>query len=296
MCSCRGKMIKLVKGGDFMDRIGFIGYGSMGSMLVKGLIGSGQVRQEQIIVTRKDKSRLDEIKKTWPEINVARNAADTAKDADYIFICVKPLEYLDILKEIKPFIRPDHHIVLIAGAVAVEDIQKMADCKITKVIPTVLSEVREGITLVCHNGRVTEEDSAHIGALLGSIGRIWRIDEKDFGFATELTSCGPGLIAAVFQELVEAGLRHTDRFGRDEITEMVLQTMYGTSRLILEKKMDFRDVITRVATRGGITEEGVKVIEKGLPQVFDEMLDQCMRKREAVNGKILYQFRDIQER
>ena len=56
-----------------MDRIGFIGYGSMGSMLVKGLIGSGQVRQEQIIVTRKDKSRLDEIKKTWPEINVARN-------------------------------------------------------------------------------------------------------------------------------------------------------------------------------------------------------------------------------
>jgi pyrroline-5-carboxylate reductase len=95
---------------------------------------------------------------------------------------------------------------------------------------------------------------------------------------------------------VEAGLRHTDRFGRDEITEMVLQTMYGTSRLILEKKMDFRDVITRVATRGGITEEGVKVIEKGLPQVFDEMLDQCMRKREAVNGKILYQFRDIQER
>jgi pyrroline-5-carboxylate reductase len=37
---------------------GFIGYGSMGSMFIKGFIESGMLSQEQIIVTRKDKSKL----------------------------------------------------------------------------------------------------------------------------------------------------------------------------------------------------------------------------------------------
>ncbi len=270
-----------------MNKIGFIGYGSMGSMLVKGFIESGHVRQEQIIVTRKGKGRLDEIKKTWPEISIAQDAADVAKNADCIFICVKPLEYMNVLREIKPFIDSHHHIISIAGTVTIENIEKMVDCKITKIMPTIVSEVKEGIILICHNSKVTEKASSNIESLIGNIGRIRQIDEKDFGFASEFTSCGPGLIAAVFRELVEAGLRHSGSFRKEELAEMVLQTMYGTSRLMLEKKMDFQDVISRVATKGGITEEGVKVIEKYLPQVFDEMLDQCMKKRKAVNEKVL---------
>jgi pyrroline-5-carboxylate reductase len=55
-----------------MNNLGFIGFGSMGSMLIKGFIKSGQVRQEQIIVTRKDKGRLDEIKNTWPKISITQ--------------------------------------------------------------------------------------------------------------------------------------------------------------------------------------------------------------------------------
>ena len=54
--------------------------------------------------------------------------------------------------------------------------------------------------------------------------------------------------------------------------------------------MNFGDVISRVATKGGITEEGVKVIEKSLPQVFDEMLDQTMNKRKVVSEKVYKEF------
>ncbi|MGI6668152.1 MAG: pyrroline-5-carboxylate reductase dimerization domain-containing protein [Acetivibrionales bacterium] len=139
----------------------------------------------------------------------------------------------------------------------------------------------------------TEEASGCIESLLGNIGRVWRIDERDFDFASTFTSCGPGLFAAIFQELVETGLRYTNSFGKEEITEMILQTLHGTSRLMLEKKLGFRDVILRVATKGGITEEGVKVIGKGLPRVFDEMLGQCMNKRKAISEKVSYEFRDI---
>jgi pyrroline-5-carboxylate reductase len=71
---------------------------------------------------------------------------------------------------------------------------------------------------------------------------------------------------------------------------MVLQTLYGTLRLMLEKKMGFEQVISRVATKGGITEEGVKVINNHMPSVFDELFDETLNKRNRVEEKINLQF------
>ncbi len=79
-----------------MKLIGFVGFGSMGGMLVKGFIKSGHVDREQIVVTRKDTSRLDEIRDAWPGISIAQNAAEVARKAKHIFICVKPLEFRNI--------------------------------------------------------------------------------------------------------------------------------------------------------------------------------------------------------
>ena len=46
--------------------------------------------------------------------------------------------------------------------------------------------------------------------------------------------------------------------------------------------MGFDEAIARVATPGGITEEGVKVFRDRLPQVFGEMFEKTLEKRQAV--------------
>jgi pyrroline-5-carboxylate reductase len=273
-----------------MIKIGFIGYGSMGRMLVKGLIQSGRVAQEQIFVTRKDKSRLEEIKKDWPDIHTAADVSDIVKNADYLFLCVKPLEFKKLLEEIGPMLRRDKNIISIAGSVMISDLEAITDCGITKIMPTVISEVNQGITLVCHNGRVSREAAGFIKSLIGSFSEVRIVQEKKFGFLSELTSCGPGLIAAIFKEYMAAGLRHTDSFRKEEIEEMLLKTMRGTAVLMLEENLSFDDVIGKVATKGGITEEGVKILQSGLPRALDEMFDQTLKKRMTVTEKVLAQF------
>lgn len=275
-----------------MKKIGFIGYGSMGSMLVRGLIESG-VNQDQIIVTRNNKERLHEIKEAWPDINTAEDAVEVTKKADMIFLCVKPMEFKDILLKIKSVITSEKHVISISAAINIEDIEKFLRCKITKILPTVTSEVKEGITLICHNFFVTDSDKAEIEALLQSFTHLSRIKEENFGLASEFTSCGPGLYAAILQEFVQAGLRYSGSLPKKEAARLILQTMYGTAKLMIEKDMDFSDVITRVATKGGITEEGVKVIQAGLPEVFDEIFIKSMEKRRLVDEKIANQFKDI---
>jgi pyrroline-5-carboxylate reductase len=273
-----------------MKRFGFIGYGSMAKMLVSGLIKYGNIDPEQIIVTRKDKNRLKEIRTDWEQLCIAKEISEVIRESEYIFICVKPMEYIDVLKEMKTWLQPDQHIISIAGSVMIEDMERMINCKISKLLPTVVNEVQGGITLICHNSKVSEADRRQLEDILGCISKLRHIKEEDFGFASEFTSCGPGLYAAIFQEFVEAGLRHGTSFTREGINDLVLHTLIGTSKLMLEEKMDFAEVMNRVQTKGGITEVGVRIIREELPQVFDEAFDGMLGKRKLIYEKLHKEF------
>lgn len=276
-----------------MKKIGFIGYGSMGKMLAEKLVECGALTPEQITVTRRDVTRLEEAKSTLPGIQTTESITELTNTCKCIFICVKPVEFKEVLEQMKPHMSHEKHIISIAGTVSIQNIESMIKCKITKMIPTLLTEVNKGITLVCHNGLVTADDAAFVEELIQKIGKIRTIPEAVFPIATELTSCAPGFFAALFQEYIEAGHRHGAGMSREDIAELTLQTLQGTLVLMSEKKMDFEQVITRVATKGGITEEGVKVIKKHLPAVFDELFDETLQKRARVAEKINTDFENI---
>lgn len=274
-----------------MDKIGFIGYGSMGRMLVKCLINSGGIRQDSIVITRKNKEKLSEITKDWPDINVALDPVQITKSCHFIFLCMKPAEFYEVLTEMKPYITPEQHIISITSAILISDMERMLSCKITKILPTIVSEAGEGITLVCHNSLVIDTDVVFLEQLLGSFSSISRIPEAAFGFASQLTSSGPGFYAAMLQEFVEAGIKYTDSLSEEEMIPLVAQTVYGTAKLMMEHSMNFKEVISRVAVKGGITEDGVKIMKNSLSEIFEEVFEKTMNKRKIVDEKLHNQFK-----
>ena len=60
---------------------------------------------------------------------------------------------------------------------------------------------------------------------------------------------------------------------------MVLNTICATGELMLEKNMSFSEVVARVATKGGITEEGTKVIYDMFPEAANRMFEKTLEKR-----------------
>jgi pyrroline-5-carboxylate reductase len=54
----------------------------------------------------------------------------------------------------------------------------------------------------------------------------------------------------------------------------------------MRKEMSFQELVDRVATRGGITEEGVKIIRQQAPMVFDKVLEVTLAKHEYLKGLI----------
>lgn len=273
-----------------MYKAGFIGYGSMGAMLADGFISAGGLTQRDVILSNRTRGKLEAAREKWPEVALAHSNADVARQARHVFLCVKPADMKDVLDEILPAISIHTHIISTAGAVALESIQSVTGGAVSKVMPTVTSEACAGVSLVCHNSAVRQEDIEFLEGLLGLLGRVKALPEEDFGMAAELTSCMPGFIASIFKELMEAAMRRPEALERAVTQELLLETLLGTARLLSERGMGFDETVRRVATPGGITREGVNVLEAGLPGLFDELLDKTLNKRrelyEHINGSI----------
>lgn len=69
-----------------------------------------------------------------------------------------------------------------------------------------------------------------------------------------------------------------------------MKTLEGTLKFIAENDLSFDEVISRVATKGGITEEGIRVLQVGLPETLDAMFDKAIKKRNFISETVNQKF------
>ena len=77
-----------------------------------------------------------------------------------------------------------------------------------------------------------------------------------------------------------------DAIPTDVVENIVQLAMIGLVRILGSERITFDDLIGRVATKGGITEEGVKVLRERLPSVFDALFTATLAKRELLKQRI----------
>ena len=191
----------------------------------------------------------------------------------------------EVLEEIKGFISENTHVVYISAALTIHNVERVFNGKITKVMPSLTSQVLEVISLICHNSAVTDREANYINSLFSSIGQVKIIDEVDFDVGADITSCSPAFMALICMQFAQAASNNS-RFSMEETEDMVIKTLYGTSKLLYEKNMDFKHLISLVATNGGITEAGIKVLEAELPEIFDKLFSTTIKKHEIIKREL----------
>lgn len=265
-------------------KVGVIGYGSMGKMLLWKFSGAG-IKKEDLYASNRTLEKLEEAK----EIALIRSNKETAGSCDIVFVCVRPADLKDVLAETEPELKSDSLLVTLNGSITFDMIEKIVSHKTAKVIPSLTAEIDRSQTIVCYNGKVTQKDKQELESLLRTFGDVIELPENEVGMGSELVSCMPGFIASIFDVICSSAQKHTE-IPRDQIVSMVLKTMSATGDLMLEKGMSFEDAVSRVATKGGITEEGTKVIYDLFPQAADMMFEKTLEKRKLTAQKAKESF------
>ncbi len=265
--------------------IGIIGYGSMGKMIFSKILESKTIDESYLYLSNRTHDKITNLSTQYPELNICTNNNDVAKNADILFICVKPLEIKTVLLEILGEIKNNCHIISLNGSVSIHQLEQIhKNRKISKIIPSVTAEINQSVTLICHNNHVTPDDKNELKKILEYFGTTIEIPETEMGMGSELTSCMPGFIGALFKVITDEAKKHTT-LNEEIIINMVIETVYGTGKLLYERKITFEQLIERVATKGGITEEGVHIIEEKMPEIMNELFEKTLEKRRITTEK-----------
>jgi len=255
-------------------------------MLVRKFTGTGRIVPADITASSRTGISARALAGTTGISAVLSNTA-AAANADILFICVKPAEVRGVLEEVRSVLKPDVLIVSIAGSVTLADLLELAGPlhRYVRVMPSIAAEQEAGITLVAWGHGVRPEDRALVLSLFNAIGTAVETEEEKFDLYADLTGCAPAFIAVMMRELAAAATR-TGTIEPALAEYFVRRTLSGTARILDDDRTGFDTLITRVATKGGITVEGVKVLEARLPAVFDEMLRATGEKRRVVAERV----------
>jgi pyrroline-5-carboxylate reductase len=259
----------------------FVGAGNMAEALVKGIVKAGTCRTEQVTVTDPLEERRRHFESTYGVKATADNAG-AAAGADVLVLAVKPQVMGEALEQIRETLPGDALVVSIAAGITAGRIEEglSPGCRVVRVMPNTPSLVGMGAAGIAGGREATDDDLALAETLLGAVGAVVRVDEKDLDAVTALSGSGP---AYVFY-LMEAMLTAAESLGQDaeRAKSLVYATVEGAARLVQETGLPPDELRRRVTSKGGTTEAALGVMnERGVGEAITAAVERAAaRSRE----------------
>ncbi len=254
-------------------------------MLVRAFLGSGALAPEYVWAADRSQAKLDELSAKFPGIHIASNR-QTAAHCDLLFLSLTAADTATVLAEIDPEISSGQLLLSTTGVIPLKELEDRVPCRMARLIPSVAQEVGAGIALLMYGSRVTTEDRSQLENLLSGISQPIVITESLAHPAMALASAGPALLAYVLQSMAEEAVRSNSELSPELARQLVLETAGATMRLVSEANMTAEEIISRVATRGGMTALAIEVLSRYVPQawrtVFRETADRAAKARESL--------------
>ena len=262
--------------------VGFIGSGNMGEVLIRGLIQSGKVKKTDILASDASPERLQHISKTYG-IRTAASNTELVEHASIVIIAVKPQNIDDLLDELASSSHEGHLFISIAAGITTEKLARKMHHKsgIIRVMPNAPASVLAGIAAVYPGSNVSPADLQRAVSIFECVGKAVIIkNEALMDVVTGLSGSGPAFVFLVIESLSDAGVQLG--ISRKEASLLAAQTVYGAAKMLLETGRHPSELKDIVATPGGTTFAGLKMLEKGnfRSTIMDAVEAATVRSRE----------------
>ncbi|GEM_PF-1005064 len=273
-----------------MKTAGIIGLGKMGHSLLQGFMNASVLTPKGVKVFDLNVERMEKVQNKWPGIEAGTSAKELAGTVDLLFIVVEPKDVLGVLMDIGDSLKPETHVISLAACVTLPNIHLIIPAYITKVIPAILFKYREGVSLICHHENVPAEKARYVEELFEGVSAIRVIEEDDFEPVANITSVGPALFSSLAEEVVSTGMENS-KLTRREAENLAFLTLKGVVKMLEEEELSFGELVDQVATKGGITEAGIKVIRSEMPALMSDFFSITLAKHEEIKDLLGKDYR-----
>ena len=238
--------------------LAILGAGVMGETVLSGLLRAGW-HADQIVATDRRLERQHELTARYG-IKMLENTEAVA-EAETVILVVKPQDMSDLLKEIAQAIKPGTLVVSLAAGVNTTFIESRLPegVAVVRVMPNTPAQVDEGMAAISPGSHSTQDHLDRVTEILSATGRVITVPERYQDAVTAISGTGPAYLFFVVEAMIEAGV-HLG-LPRDTATELVVQTMLGSAKLLRETGEHPTVLRERVTSPGGTTAAAVRELE-----------------------------------
>jgi pyrroline-5-carboxylate reductase len=247
----------------FKDQtIAFIGAGTMGEAMIRGLLSLEIVEPEQIIAADPWQDKLDYLAERY-KIAVTQDNREAAEIGNIVILSIKPQSIPYVLPDIRGHLRrQDLLLSIIAGV----PIKKLADgsahASVIRAMPNTPAQIGLGITVWTSTSQVSEKHREQGRLILGSFGEEIYVEHESYmDMATALSGSGPGYVFMMMEALIDAGV-HLG-FSRHIARQLIFQTMRGSVEYASQSSKHVAELRNQVTSPGGTTAAALYHMEKG---------------------------------
>ncbi|MDE6529224.1 MAG: pyrroline-5-carboxylate reductase [Lachnospiraceae bacterium] len=242
-------------------KIGVIGLGNMAGAMIGGLLEKGFAKPEEICGSD---ANAEMAKKRAEEfgIHITKNNKETAKEADYLILAVKPQFAVGVIDEIKDAGKEGQVVIsIMAGKSLAWIAEKFGhEMKLVRCMPNTAAMVGEAITALSPNENVEKEELDIVKSILESFGKAEIVSEHLMDSVVGVSGSAPAYVFMMIESMADAAVE--GGMPRQQAYTFAAQAVLGSAKLMLETGMHPGELKDMVCSPAGTTIAAVRVLEE----------------------------------
>ncbi|WP_010133892.1 pyrroline-5-carboxylate reductase [Ochrovirga pacifica] len=263
-----------------MKKIVVIGGGNMGFTYAEGIYNAA-IANIQIIDKSEDRvAEINAMNKMK-----ATTGYDALKDADIIFLAIKPQIAPLVFNDIKTIVNTQQLFVSVMAGMTIETIQKgLGIDKVIRCMPNLPASIQLGMTTYVGSKEVAKENLDLVGTILKSTGKAFEVTNEDMiDNTTGISGSGSAYIFYFMNAMADAA--EEIGFNREEAKTLVSQTFEGAVELYKRNDISLEEWMNRVASKGGTTRAALNSFDDNkVHDLIKEGVSACIHRAKELGA------------
>ncbi len=265
-------------------KIAFLGGGNMAYAIAKNMLSKGIVNPDDTMISGINPERLNFLKEDL-QVNITENNIEAIEKSDVIVFAIKPQVFRKVYNDFVDSLE-DKCVVSIMAGVSLDELEEALpdSARVLRTMPNMPAIVGEGMTALCKNSSLKDEEIEFVESIFKSIGEICYIDENLIDAVIGISGSGPAYAFMFIEALADAGVLHG--LPRELSYELAAQLLKGSAVAVQQTGLHPGELKDRVCSPGGTTIEAVKSLERnGFRGIVIEAVDACVKKAKGLTNE-----------
>ncbi len=276
-----------------MIKFGMIGGGVMGEAILSRLIAQKVYLPSEILVSEPGVKRREFLMEKYGIGTTASNL-EVAVATEVLFLAIKPQVFETVALELAVVTdrtqgnngetantKSEALVVSILAGVPLSKLEAAFPGRgVLRVMPNTPATVGAGMSAIAPGKFVRSADLELVTRIFQAVGEVVEVPENMLDAVTGLSGSGPGYVAILIEALTDGGV--CAGLPRAIASQLALQTVFGTAKLLQETGMHPAELKDRVTSPGGTTIAGIAKLESSgfRSALIEAVKAACLRSQE----------------